>query len=129
MTSIPRVLPGSQAFWHCDVVHSVESQHKGSTDSSVLYIPACPLTLTTAKYLKQQRDGFVRGVPPSDFPQGVGESGFVGRAGEKDVATREGRRVLGFEPFKEGEEETEGGKKVIREANRILFGERGKREE
>lgn len=58
-----------------------------------------------------------------DFPQGVGETGFVGRAGEKDVETREGRRTLGFEAFEEGEEETEGGKRVIREANRILFDE------
>ena len=56
-----------------------------------------------------------------DFPQGVGETGFVGRAGGKDVETREGRRALGFEAFEEGEGETEGGKRVIREANRILF--------
>ena len=30
---------------HCDVVHAVEAEHIGKGDSSVLYIPAAPLTL------------------------------------------------------------------------------------
>lgn len=30
---------------HCDVVHAVEAQHRGLGDSSVLYIPAVPLTV------------------------------------------------------------------------------------
>ena len=30
---------------HCDVVHAVETEHTGAEDSSVLYIPAVPLTL------------------------------------------------------------------------------------
>lgn len=29
---------------HTDVVHAVESEHNGKADSSVLYIPAVPLT-------------------------------------------------------------------------------------
>ena len=30
---------------HCDLVHAVEAEHNGPGDSSVLYIPAAPLTL------------------------------------------------------------------------------------
>ena len=29
---------------HTDVVHAVEGEHNGAGDSSVLYIPAVPLT-------------------------------------------------------------------------------------
>ena len=30
---------------HCDLIHAVETEHTGAGDSSVLYIPAAPLTL------------------------------------------------------------------------------------
>lgn len=30
---------------HCDLIHAVEPEHTGAGDSSVLYIPAAPLTL------------------------------------------------------------------------------------
>ena len=30
---------------HCDLIHAVEAEHHGAEDSSVLYIPAAPLTL------------------------------------------------------------------------------------
>lgn len=30
---------------HCDLIHAVETEHTGAEDSSVLYIPAVPLTL------------------------------------------------------------------------------------
>jgi len=66
MVSMPRVEPGDQVYCascellnlldnainifftmegHCDLVHAVESEHRGHSDSSVLYIPAVPLTL------------------------------------------------------------------------------------
>ena len=34
MTSVPAVKPGDMVFWHCDVVHSVEQEHKGNEDSA-----------------------------------------------------------------------------------------------
>ena len=68
--SVPRVDPGDQVFCtyhcasssslvgegplligtdtyvgHCDVIHAVEHQHRGTSDSSVMYIPAVPLTV------------------------------------------------------------------------------------
>ncbi|KAF9074171.1 hypothetical protein BDP27DRAFT_1214828 [Rhodocollybia butyracea] len=64
MTAIPIVQPGDQVYWHCDVVHAVESQHKGKGDSSVMYIPAVPLTEHNAGYLRDQRIHFEQGLPP-----------------------------------------------------------------
>ena len=57
MTSIPRVEPGDMALWHFDQVHAVESEHKGlpGQDSSVLYIPAIPLTHQNFEYLSFQK--------------------------------------------------------------------------
>ncbi|GAA6025137.1 hypothetical protein JCM10207_006248 [Rhodosporidiobolus poonsookiae] len=123
MTSVPRVKPGSQVMWHTDVVHSVEAHHRGTGDSSVLYIGAVPLTPSNASYLLTQRERFERGVPAPDFPGGQGESAFTGRATVKDVHPEsglDGIRALGYAPFEAGEGETEGGKKVIAEANTIL---------
>ena len=34
----------AQVFWFSDVIHAVEKTHAGKGDSSVLYIPAVPLT-------------------------------------------------------------------------------------
>ncbi|GAA5890452.1 hypothetical protein JCM6882_002925 [Rhodosporidiobolus microsporus] len=123
MTSVPRVKPGSQVMWHTDVVHSVELQHRGKGDSSVLYIGATPLTAHNAHYLSTQRERFERGVPAPDFPGGTGESEFVGRARVEDVHRAsgvEGRRAMGYAPFEAGKGETPGGRKVIEEANSIL---------
>ncbi|GAA5988116.1 hypothetical protein JCM11641_000908 [Rhodosporidiobolus odoratus] len=122
MTSVPRVVPGSQVYWHTDVIHSVESLHRGSNDSSVFYIPAAPLTAHNAQYLCEQRKRFQAGKPPQDFPGGEGESRFVGRATVRDILGEAGRRAVGYAKFEAGEGETEGGKKVIEEANKILFG-------
>ncbi|BGP43456.1 hypothetical protein JCM10449v2_007491 [Rhodotorula kratochvilovae] len=123
MTSVPQVKPGSQVYWHCDVIHSVESQHLGTEDSSVLYIPAVPLTVPNAHYLASQRSRFLVGLPAPDFPGGEGESRFVGRAGVTDThegSGEEGRRALGAEKFVVREGETPGGRRVVEEANRIL---------
>ncbi|TFK45112.1 hypothetical protein BDQ12DRAFT_695360 [Crucibulum laeve] len=99
MASIPRVEPGDQVYWHCDGVHAVEGHHGGKGDSSVLYIPAVPLTQHNAAYLRDQRDNFLVGLPAPDFPGGEGESKFVGRATLDDIKTPEGRKMLGFVPF------------------------------
>ncbi|KAF9653928.1 DUF1479-domain-containing protein [Thelephora ganbajun] len=45
VVSIDFVEPGDQVYWHCDLIHAVEAKHTGTGDSSVLYIPAVPLTL------------------------------------------------------------------------------------
>ncbi|KAF4562978.1 hypothetical protein EYR40_007304 [Pleurotus pulmonarius] len=99
MVSIPQVEPGDQVYWHCDLVHAVESQHRGAGDSSVLYIPAVPLTVNNASYLRDQRINFLSGLPPPDFPGGEGELNFAGRGNAGDVKSAAARQILGFEPF------------------------------
>ena len=79
MTHIPTVHPGDYVAWHPDTVHAVDSIHAGTSDSSVLYIPACPLTEGNARYLARQRECFGGGQPGPDFPGGPGEGGFRGR--------------------------------------------------
>jgi len=77
----------------------VDKLHAGKTDSSVMYIPACPLTEANAEYLVRQREAFfggmsitwggqvrlalkscaASGVPAPDIPSGEGEGQFMGR--------------------------------------------------
>nr|XP_019012115.1 uncharacterized protein I206_02957 [Kwoniella pini CBS 10737]OCF50896.1 hypothetical protein I206_02957 [Kwoniella pini CBS 10737] len=109
MVSMPRVEPGDQAWWHCDMIHSVESTHNGTEPSSVLYIPAVPLTIQNIRYIKDQRINFLKGKPAPDFPGGIGESQFQGRGLDSDITIKEGRQAMGLEAFeipldlKEGE--------------------------
>ncbi|KAF9461838.1 hypothetical protein BDZ94DRAFT_1262752 [Collybia nuda] len=117
MVSIPRVEPGDQVYWHCDVVHAVEAKHAGVGDSSVLYIPAAPLTVHNALYLRDQRTNFISGHPAPDFPGGEGESKFVGRAKPEDLGTPEARKMFGFERLESGLNPG-----CAEEANKILFG-------
>ena len=80
MVHVPRVRPGDYVSWHCDgksrtektsvgflalmpaAIHAVDRVHAGSNDSSVMYMPACPLTEPNALYLRRQRDAFLKGV-------------------------------------------------------------------
>lgn len=79
MVHVPAVNPGDYVAWHCDTIHAVDRVHAGSSDSSVLYIPACPLTEANAEYLARQRETFSEGLPAPDFPSGEGESQHIGR--------------------------------------------------
>ena len=56
----------------------------------------------------------------SDFPGGVGESQFLGRAKSEDIHSSEGRRALGFEPFGYPAYKDEGERVLIGAANKIL---------
>jgi len=49
-------------------IHAVDKVHAGTSDSSVMYIPCCPLTETNAEYLVRQREAFSEGRPAPDFP-------------------------------------------------------------
>lgn len=61
MVHVPTVAPGDYVVWHCDSIHAVDKVHAGKSDSSVLYIPACPLTTQNAAYLARQRKCFLQG--------------------------------------------------------------------
>lgn len=124
MVHIPHVRPGDYVAWHCDTIHSVDKIHAGKTDSSVLYIPACPLTEGNAQCLKRQRDAFIAGIPGPDFPGGVGESQHLGRWHARDCEEHfraEGVAAFALEPWDSEETGlTAGQKVVIDRANKIL---------
>ncbi|KAL1297666.1 hypothetical protein AAFC00_006219 [Neodothiora populina] len=123
MIHVPTVQPGDYVVWHCDGIHAVDSIHQGKADSSVLYIPACPLTVGNAAYLHRQRQCFLQGTPSPDFPGGVGESSHVGVATSEDIARvggSRGLRAMGLERWNVEEAETAGEQEVMRQANEIL---------
>jgi hypothetical protein len=104
-------------------IHAVDKVHAGSSDSSVLYIPACPITETNAEYLARQRETFLSGYPGPDFPGGKGEADHVGRpkvAGLKRQVHIEGLQAMGLQRLIAEEETSEGAKSVIQRANEVL---------
>ena len=121
MAHIPEVRPGDYVAWHCDSIHAVDKVHAGKGDSSVLYIPACPLTEVNARYLVRQRDAFLNGTPAPDFPGGKGESEHVGRMGKEDIDATgglEGLRSMGFGGW---EATSEKEREIVRVANEIVI--------
>ncbi|KAF5627893.1 DUF1479 domain protein [Fusarium tjaetaba] len=114
MVHVPEIRPGDFVAWHCDTIHSVDKVHAGKADSSVLYIPICPITAQNAEYMVRQREAFLRGTPGPDFPGGAGEAGHVGR-GTEEMLDGAARRAMGLSALM-----TEGEEDVVREANRIL---------
>lgn len=83
-------------------IHAVDKLHSGKQDSSVLYIPVCPLTETNLEYLARQRQAFLTGQPGPDFPGGKGESEHQGRPSLpflQENASQEGLAAMGFAKF------------------------------
>lgn len=98
LVPIPAMRPGDTVWWHADVVHAVEQRHQGKEDSSVFYIPSVPATLQNIEYVRQQREHFLQGKTPPNFPPNDSEMHFEGRGTEKDLTVL-GRRMLGLEPL------------------------------
>ncbi|KAK4543873.1 hypothetical protein LTR36_004647 [Oleoguttula mirabilis] len=124
MVHMPKVNPGDYVSWHCDTIHAVDGVHTGKSDSSVLYIPACPLTVSNAKFLARQREAFLNGWPCPDFGGGVGESQHIGRPGVEDVEkvnAGDGMQAFGLKPWDSEEPGlTTGQQEVMDRANKIL---------
>ncbi|PWN42015.1 DUF1479-domain-containing protein [Ceraceosorus guamensis] len=122
MLSIPEVGPGDVALWHCDLVHAVEAQHTGAPgkDSSVMYIPAIPLTKMNAQYVASQANAFRAGIPPSDFPGGAGETSFVGRGRPEEVKGEEARAAMGLGPIAIRKDMGHAELELVREANALF---------
>ncbi|KAK8875275.1 DUF1479 domain protein [Apiospora arundinis] len=126
MVHMPPVEPGDFVVWHCDTIHAVDKVHTGKSDSSVLYIPICPVTEANAKYLARQRQAFLDGTPGPDFPGGAGESEHVNRPTVdflRRYAGAAGLRAMGLEKLEEQPQdprETLGAQNVTKQANKIL---------
>jgi hypothetical protein len=117
--SIPQVRPGDAVFWHCDLAHMVEGEHKGCHDSSAFYIPVVPLCDQNAEYLRTQAAAFLNGTPPIDFPAGVGESKHTGRAMMEDIY-EEAFPAMGLVPFEAGLDATPEQLSVYDYANKAI---------
>ena len=146
MVHIPKINPGDYVAWHCDsklfvlshfsnssifpktnpriAIHAVDSRHLGHSDSSVLYIPTTPLTISNAGYLKRQCEAFLHGYPAPDFPGGKGESEHHGLPTEEFLrkhAYVDALRGMGLERWNEEDNMlTETKRSVLRRANEIL---------
>lgn len=95
LVSIPHVEPGDTVWWHPDLIHAVEAQHRGTHVSSVIYIPGAPLCAKNARYARQQQDRFLSGRTPPDFGRDDRESSFEDRATLADLSEL-GKRQMGF---------------------------------
>ncbi|CAK7241902.1 MAG: hypothetical protein STHCBS139747_003375 [Sporothrix thermara] len=120
MVHVPKVSPGDYVVWHCDGIHAVDKVHNGTGDSSVLYIPVCPLTEANARYMVRQRDAFLAGLPGPDFPGGPGESAHADRPTADVIRGDAQRQGMGLEPFVAGPEASSGAKAITALANSIL---------
>ncbi|KAF2471106.1 DUF1479-domain-containing protein [Lindgomyces ingoldianus] len=124
MIHMPTVHPGDYVAWHCDTIHAVDKTHAGKSDSSVLYIPACPMTVENAKYLVRQRENFIKGTPSPDFGGGIGESNHVCRMKVEQLENLvgvEGCRAMGLAEWdSDAEGLVPGEREVLDRANKIL---------
>ena len=98
LTSIPTMEPGDAVFWHSDMVHAVEDEHKGQGYSNVMYIGATVGCAKNTAYLARQAPAFLEGRTPPDFAADDYEVDFRGRGTEADL-TALGRSQLGLPPL------------------------------
>ncbi|KAK4506499.1 hypothetical protein PRZ48_000231 [Zasmidium cellare] len=98
MISIPAMEPGDTIWWHADMAHAVEVEHNGVNEACVAYIGATPSTEQNKKYVKQQLEDFLEGIPPKDFQHNncTSERKLEGFVGEKGILSEEGRWAMGF---------------------------------
>ncbi|GAB1318267.1 hypothetical protein MFIFM68171_08477 [Madurella fahalii] len=124
LVTIPTLQTGDYIIWHPDLAYHITSNpnvmasraptpppmadgEKPSRPVTILvYVPAAPLTQTSALYLARQRKTFQRGHPSPDFDatgSGLGsEASHGGRPGETDIAEVGGPAALqamGLAPF------------------------------
>lgn len=97
VTSIPLMQPGDTVFWHSDLVHAVENEHRGRSYSNVMYIAATVGCAKNSAYLERQAPAFLAGRTPPDFAPDDFEVDFKGRATEADL-TPLGRSQMGLAP-------------------------------
>ena len=98
--------PGDTVFWHSDVVHAVENEHRGQGYSNVMYIAATVGCQKNSAYLARQAPAFLAGKTPPDFAPDDFEVDFRGRGTEADL-TPLGRSQLGLPALQTGDQERE----------------------
>jgi hypothetical protein len=94
LSSIPKMEAGDTVFWHSDVIHAVEDEHRGTGYSNVMYIGSVPGCAKNDAYLKRQLTSFLEGKSPPDFAPDNFEVDFAGRATTADL-TALGKAQMG----------------------------------
>lgn len=61
-----------------------------------MYIPAVPMTPQNVAYIARQRESFLKGLAPPDFPPTKGEYGNAGLGQPDDIETPIGKVAMGF---------------------------------
>ena len=95
LVSIPNVEPGDTVWWHSDVVHAVEHEHKGKNISSVMYIGSAPLCERNMSYLERQKQTFLEGRSSPDFAPEDFEKNYPDRSTMEDL-NELGMKQMGF---------------------------------
>ncbi|KAK3329455.1 hypothetical protein B0H66DRAFT_571945 [Apodospora peruviana] len=139
LVTLPDLEPGDYVLWHPDLVHAIldgggrhtidnRQTAAAPTTSTLLYLPACPLTQTNALYLSRQRKAFLLGYPGPDFDFAGGgrrgENSYMGRAGVQEVndaGGEDGLRGMGLLPWDEEDAASDAEREVLAMANSILF--------
>jgi hypothetical protein len=93
--SIPLMQPGDAIFWHPDVLHGVEDEHRGTGYSSVMYIAPAPDCAKNRQYAELQKAAFEAGRSAPDFAPDDFEVDFEGRFTRADLSPL-GLRVMGY---------------------------------
>ncbi|NQW01937.1 MAG: DUF1479 domain-containing protein [Rhodospirillales bacterium] len=95
LVSLPEVAPGDTVWWHPDIIHAVEDEHRGSGYSNVIYIGASPKCHKNRVYVEKQAKAFLSGRSAPDFAAEDYEVDFAGRATSADL-TELGRAQMGL---------------------------------
>ena len=95
LVTIPDVEPGDTVWWHSDVVHAVEHEHKGKDVSSVMYIGCAPLCERNMRYLERQKQTFLEGRSSPDFAPEDFEKNYPDRSTMEDLDEL-GMKQMGF---------------------------------
>lgn len=98
LVSIPHMDPGDTVWWHCDLVHAVESEHRGKVESSVTYIGSAPWCERNEKFAQLQKPCFETGESSPDFAAEHREVSYKGRATVDDLSEL-GKKQMGFLPW------------------------------
>jgi GNAT superfamily N-acetyltransferase len=98
LSPIPHVEPGDTVWWHPDIIHAVEDEHRGQGYSNVIYIAAAPWCAKNAAYLEKQAKAFLSGKSAPDFSAEDYEVDFEGRATPDDL-TELGKKQMGLLPW------------------------------
>lgn len=93
LVSIPTVEPGDTVWWHPDVIHSVDNEHRGSEYANVIYIGASPVCAKNESYARRQAEAFITGRSAPDFAAEDYEVDFEGRGSVEDL-TELGRHQM-----------------------------------